>query len=171
MFHGSRSLRRRHKSKSAPAATCLDENKDTHDTFRFPAGPYPSLVRATRALTTSAMASIPTVGKILNEAQLSLSVHKKCVKLMVQRRTQDPETFLPELCNCILPVLLEYKVRAVVVSHLFFAGEKRGDRGVAGASSVVVAFTRNEVEKTTHSPRKKNEMFFFQGGTNYLYDS
>ena len=53
-----------------------------------------------------------TVGKILNEAQMSLSVHKKCVKLMVQRRSQDPESFLPELCNCILPVLLEYKVRS-----------------------------------------------------------
>jgi condensin complex subunit 3 len=53
----------------------------------------------------------PSVGRILNEAQINLSVHKKCVKLMVARRHRDPGSFLPELCNCILPVLLEYKVR------------------------------------------------------------
>ena len=52
-----------------------------------------------------------SVGKILNEAQVSLSTHKKCVKLMLARRHADPDSFLPEICNCILPVLLEYKVR------------------------------------------------------------
>jgi len=55
--------------------------------------------------------TVPTVGKILNDAQVSLAVHKKCVKQMIQRRHADPETFLPELCSCILPVLLEFKVR------------------------------------------------------------
>lgn len=68
----------------------------------------------------------PSVGKILNEAQMSLSVHKKCVKLMVQRRHQDPDTFLPELCSCILPVLLEYKVRRQRPAR----GARVGERGV-----------------------------------------
>jgi hypothetical protein len=54
---------------------------------------------------------VQSVGKILNEAQVSLSTHKKCVKLMLARRHADPDSFLPEICNCILPVLLEYKVR------------------------------------------------------------
>ena len=58
--------------------------------------------------------TVPTVGKILNDAQVSLAVHKKCVKQMIQRRHADPETFLPELCSCILPVLLEFKVRRAV---------------------------------------------------------
>jgi len=54
--------------------------------------------------------TVPSVGKILNDAQVSLAVHKKCVKQMIQRRHADAETFLPELCNAILPVLLEFKV-------------------------------------------------------------
>ena len=56
--------------------------------------------------------TVPSVGKILNDAQVSLAVHKKCVKQMIQRRHADQDTFLPELCNAILPVLLEFKVRA-----------------------------------------------------------
>ena len=56
--------------------------------------------------------TVPSVGKILNDAQVSLAVHKKCVKQMIQRRHVDQDTFLPELCNAILPVLLEFKVRA-----------------------------------------------------------
>ena len=59
----------------------------------------------------STKTAVQSVGKILNEAQVSLSTHKKCVKLMLARRHADPDSFLPEICNCILPVLLEYKVR------------------------------------------------------------
>ena len=55
---------------------------------------------------------LPTVGQILNEAQISLTVHRKLVKQMTSVRHATPDTFLPELCNCILPVLLEFKVRA-----------------------------------------------------------
>jgi len=51
----------------------------------------------------------PSVGKILNDAQVSLAVHKKCVKQMISRRHADQDAFLPELCNAILPVLLEFK--------------------------------------------------------------
>ena len=46
--------------------------------------------------------TVPSVGKILNDAQVSLAVHKKCVKQMIQRRHADQDTFLPELCNAIL---------------------------------------------------------------------
>lgn len=49
------------------------------------------------------------MGKILNDAQVSLAVHKKCVKQMISRRHADQDAFLPELCNAILPVLLEFK--------------------------------------------------------------
>jgi hypothetical protein len=57
------------------------------------------------------MASTGSVGSILNEAQMSLAMHKKCVKVMVLRRHAEQDRFLPELCNAVLPVLLEYKVR------------------------------------------------------------
>jgi len=53
--------------------------------------------------------TVPSVGKILNDAQVSLAVHKKCVKQMISRRHADQDAFLPELCNAILPVLLEFK--------------------------------------------------------------
>ena len=71
--------------------------------------------------------TVPSVGKILNEAQISLAVHKKCVKQMLQRRHADVETFLPELCNCILPVLLEFKVRG-----RRYHEPRRGPRGTRG---------------------------------------
>jgi hypothetical protein len=44
---------------------------------------------------------------------VSLAVHKKCVKQMISRRHADQDAFLPELCNAILPVLLEFKVSLV----------------------------------------------------------
>ncbi len=57
--------------------------------------------------------TVPSVGKILNDAQVSLAVHKKCGKQMISRRHADQDAFLPGLCNAILPVLLEFKVSLV----------------------------------------------------------
>ena len=53
-----------------------------------------------------------TIPRALNDAQISLATHKKCAKMLASARHDDPETFLPVFCNAILPVLLEYKVRA-----------------------------------------------------------
>ena len=75
--------------------------------------------------------TVPTVGKILNDAQVSLAVHKKCVKQMIQRRHAHPETFLPELCSCILPVLLEFKVRFRAVRTTPSSASRGGRAGPA----------------------------------------
>lgn len=52
-----------------------------------------------------------TIPKCLNDAQISLTTHKRGAKTLCAVRNEDPETFLPTFCNAILPVLLEYKVR------------------------------------------------------------
>jgi len=56
------------------------------------------------------------IPKCLNDAQISLTTHKRGAKTLCAVRNQDPETFLPTFCNAILPVLLEYKVRRDVAT-------------------------------------------------------
>ena len=52
-----------------------------------------------------------TVARLLNEAQLGVSMHRRIVKQMHALREKDSEKFLADVCNCLLHVLLEYKVR------------------------------------------------------------
>ena len=78
---------------------------------RYPHASEPRSLAHDPSLASTVAMIVPSVGKILNDAQVSLAVHKKCVKQMIQRRHMDQDTFLPELCNAILPVLLEFKVR------------------------------------------------------------
>ena len=82
-----------------------------------------------RASRPRAMTLERTIGKCLNDAQISLTTHKRGAKTLCARRHENPESFLPTFCNAVLPVLLEYKVRA------------RGD-GDATSASRKVASTR-----------------------------
>lgn len=82
-----------------------------------------------RASRPRAMTLEGTIGKCLNDAQISLTTHKRGAKTLCARRHENPESFLPTFCNAVLPVLLEYKVRA------------RGD-GDATSASRKVASTR-----------------------------
>jgi len=71
-----------------------------------------------------------TIGKCLNDAQISLTTHKKGAKTLCARRRENPEAFLPTFCNAVLPVLLEYRVRA------------RGDGEASNASRMIGVSTR-----------------------------
>lgn len=87
------------------------------------------------------MAIDKIIPRALNDAQISLATHKKCAKMLASARHDDPETFLPVFCNAILPVLLEYKVRAtrdgetgVAHTHAWLRSrvEGRAMRGLCG---------------------------------------
>ena len=89
-----------------------------------------------RASRPRAMTLEGTIGKCLNDAQISLTTHKRGAKTLCARRHENPESFLPTFCNAVLPVLLEYRVRA------------RGD-GDASGGSRKVASTRGWGEVTS----------------------
>ena len=52
-----------------------------------------------------------TVARLLNETQLGVSMHKRITQQMTRLRTENPEKFLRDTCQCLLHVLLVYKVR------------------------------------------------------------
>jgi hypothetical protein len=80
------------------------------------------------------------IGKCLNDAQISLATHKKGAKTLCAARASDPETFLPTFCNAILPVLLEYKVRALVEGTRMGGDEGGGDVGRVRARADALAW-------------------------------
>ena len=64
-------------------------------------------------MPSSAVKKLPqiTVARLLNETQLGVAVHKRIVRQMTElRHVNGNETFLQEMCTCLLHVLLEYKV-------------------------------------------------------------
>jgi len=69
--------------------------------------------------TPSTVKKLPqiTVARLLNEAQLGVAMHKRIVKQMTELRSiNGNETFLQEMCTCLLHVLLEYKVYLILSS-------------------------------------------------------
>jgi hypothetical protein len=51
--------------------------------------------------------------RLMNETQLGQSMHKRITKQMLELRSRDQLGFLTDFLQCLLPVLLEHKVRFV----------------------------------------------------------
>ena len=84
-----------------------------------------------RASRPRAMTLERTIGKCLNDAQISLTTHKRGAKTLCARRHENPESFLPTFCNAVLPVLLEYRcAREAMATRR--VGRERSRRRVGG---------------------------------------
>ena len=82
-----------------------NENAGCHDTDVLPS--------SSSCGGTPAPQKLPqiTVARLLNETQLGVSMHKRITQQMTRLRTENPEKFLRDTCQCLLHVLLVYKVR------------------------------------------------------------
>ena len=80
-----------------------NENAGCHDTDVMPSS----------CGGTPAPQKLPqiTVARLLNETQLGVSMHKRITQQMTRLRTENPKKFLRDTCQCLLHVLLVYKVR------------------------------------------------------------
>ena len=99
------------KTKTTPPSVAEEVKDDATPTKQQPKEEE----HATTTTTTpsSAVKKLPqiTVARLLNETQLGVAVHKRIVRQMTElRHVNGNETFLQEMCTCLLHVLLEYKV-------------------------------------------------------------
>ena len=93
------------KTTGTPPSFVSEEEKDDAKT--------PTKQQQQMMMPSSAVKKLPqiTVARLLNETQLGVAVHKRIVRQMTElRHVNGNETFLQEMCTCLLHVLLEYKV-------------------------------------------------------------
>ena len=98
------------KTKTTPPSVAEEEKDDATPTKQQPKEEEHATTTTT---PSSAVKKLPqiTVARLLNETQLGVAVHKRIVRQMTElRHVNGNETFLQEMCTCLLHVLLEYKV-------------------------------------------------------------
>ena len=96
------------KTKTTPPSVAEEEKDDATPTKQ-----QPKEEEHATTTTSSAVKKLPqiTVARLLNETQLGVAMHKRIVRQMTElRHVSGNETFLQEMCTCLLHVLLEYKV-------------------------------------------------------------
>ena len=98
------------KTKTTPPSVAEEEKDDATPTKQQPKEEEHATTTTT---PSSAVKKLPqiTVARLLNETQLGVAVHKRIGRQMTElRHVNGNETFLQEMCTCLLHVLLEYKV-------------------------------------------------------------